>query len=185
MDAATGGRPKLSLRRKKDKDPPTATRKPAENFTLRITPCDSPARLKASTSTVSKATCDQPDANSVAVNEPGLEETMDCCGSSTSVGELLPRGEGGMKGDSDDLPGTQSSVAHPDEGLGDYFFCHICQKDLTRFSASRREQHINRCCDKTEEEERSAHATAKENVMSAFHCVLCEKNFKNEKVRSL
>ena len=86
----------------------------------------------------------------------------------------------------------QVSSPHPadidddddDEGLGDFYFCHICQKDLTRFSESRRQTHINRCCDKQEEEkERIAAAAAKEGQSSAFSCLLCKKSFKSDNVR--
>ena len=84
----------------------------------------------------------------------------------------------------------QVSSPHPadidddDEGLGDFYFCHICQKDLTRFSESRRQTHINRCCDKQEEEKESvAAAAAKEGQSSAFACLLCKKSFKSDNVR--
>lgn len=72
-----------------------------------------------------------------------------------------------------------------DGGLGDFYFCHICQKDLTRFSESRRQTHINSCCDKQEEEEKesTAAAAAKEGQKSAFACLLCEKRFKSDNVR--
>jgi hypothetical protein len=70
-----------------------------------------------------------------------------------------------------------------DGGLGDFYFCHICQKDLTRFSESRRQTHINRCCDKQEEEEKESTAAAKEGQSSAFACLLCEKSFKSDNVR--
>ena len=74
-----------------------------------------------------------------------------------------------------------------DGGLGDLYFCHICQKDLTRFSESRRQTHINRCCDKQEEEEEKESAAAakaaKEAQNSALACLLCEKSFKSDSVR--
>ena len=74
-----------------------------------------------------------------------------------------------------------------DGGLGDLYFCHICQKDLIRFSESRRQTHINRCCDKQEEEEEKESAAAakaaKEAQNSALACLLCEKSFKSDSVR--
>ena len=71
-------------------------------------------------------------------------------------------------------------------GLGDFYFCHICQKDLTRFSESRRQTHINRCCDQQEEEEKEnarAAKAAKEAQNTALACLLCEKSFKSDSVR--
>ena len=71
-----------------------------------------------------------------------------------------------------------------DGGLGGFYFCHICQKDLTRFTESRRQTHINRCCDRQEEEkEKESIAATAAGQSSAFACLLCKKTFKSDNVR--
>ena len=62
-----------------------------------------------------------------------------------------------------------------DENLGELFFCHICQKDLTKFDLARRQTHINRCCDDEQKVEPSE--------VQQHMCVLCKKAFHNEAVR--
>jgi len=78
-------------------------------------------------------------------------------------------GENGGMG----LGGVASSAAG-EEGLGKMFFCHICQKDLTRFDLNLRQAHLNRCCDETSAdpgEGRQKHV-----------CVLCGKTFLKDSV---
>lgn len=72
-----------------------------------------------------------------------------------------------------------------ESGLGEFFFCQICQKDLTRFTITRRQQHINRCCDKVRNKEPKtlAAADAEDSKTAAeFICVLCKKTFTTENV---
>ena len=51
-------------------------------------------------------------------------------------------------------PGERvSNLNDAETGMGELFFCHICQKDLTHFDLTRRQQHVNRCCDTAAESE--------------------------------
>lgn len=175
---STSGRPKLSLRRKKDK---IATSNTTDSFTLQITPCESSAKLRAPTIFSDEEVSDG-GINTATTDETRQMEAVKQCGSSDNRVPPLDgesEGDGGVGG----LSGFELSVAHPDEGLGEYFFCHICQKDLTRFSESRRELHINRCCDTVEQQRCNDAAVNKQDARSAFSCLLCEKSFKTEKVR--
>ena len=70
-------------------------------------------------------------------------------------------------------------------GLGDLFFCQICQKELTRYSTAQREQHINRCCDKVEEAQEEDGRPGGEVEKSGHICVLCKKTLKTDRVRCL
>lgn len=57
-------------------------------------------------------------------------------------------------------------------GLGDLFFCHLCQKDLTKFTAARRQLHLNRCCDTDSAREKAVKESGQESS-----CVICHKKF--------
>ena len=186
---ASGRSSKLSLRRKKDKDPPLQhpppIRKAASNFTLQITPCDSPSKPKGSTSSGGEE--GDGDADTASRSEPvrTLKPLPDCSGSNSNVGLTSHGGDDGEK-DTEEMAGIESlSPHHAEEGLGELFFCQICQKDLTRFSETMRQQHINRCCDKLEEESSASAAATKELESPTFSCLLCEKSFKSENVRLL
>lgn len=179
---ATSGRPKLSLRRKKDKVPLEAVSKATDGFTLRITPCESPAKTRVPTNSADEEVGDW-GTNTVTADETRQMEAMEQCGSIISDQVLPLGGESEDGGSVGGLSGFELSVTHPDEGLGEFFFCHICQKELTRFSASRRQQHINRCCDTVEQQQWNDAAVNEQDALSAFSCLLCEKRFKTEKVR--
>lgn len=53
--------------------------------------------------------------------------------------------------------------------------CQLCGKDISKYNTVRRQQHINRCCDKSEK--------TKPQVTS-FSCPICGKSFKTTKVRN-
>ncbi|XP_067859661.1 structure-specific endonuclease subunit SLX4 [Heptranchias perlo] len=61
-----------------------------------------------------------------------------------------------------------------------FFFCVICQKDLSNMNSVRRAQHINRCLD--EGEQRTAAAVSL-NAPSVPECPICGKHFKTLKSR--
>ena len=202
---AGGGRSKLSLRRKKDKDAPTQQHPspPPPNPThlsLRITPCDiltviTPKASNTTSRTTHSGESDRDLDTSTHDNmtAPTRMKKLKPVGTSIDV-EYVPLDEGGEEVGTDDER-TEMELQHvssphladvnddDNEGLGGFYFCHICQKDLTRFSESRRQTHINRCCDKQEEEESVAAATARESQSSPFACLLCEKSFKSDNVR--
>lgn len=175
-----GGRSKLSLRRKKGKDPmeqSSPTRKLMESCTIQITPCDSQLKSKGLECAVTKS-----ESEDISDKDPDTDTTVSAhvAAIGPARGRLVPLDGKGGDGFTDELARIGSpNNCRPDEGLGDYFFCHICQKDLTRFSESNREKHINRCCDNLEEEEK----TLREAEQPVFLCLLCEKSLKTEKVR--
>ena len=192
--AVTGGgsgRSKLSLRRKKDKDPPTQQhssppRNPT-NFSLKITPVDI---LTTITPKAPKTTNDREndrDDDTGAHDKTAPKEKLKDDGANSDA-EFVPLDEEReMKGEDERIdvgafnPHQTAYSDVGDDGLGEFYFCNICQKDLTRFSESRRQTHINRCCDKQEEEKKSL---AKEGQSSAFSCLLCEKTFKSDNVNN-
>ena len=53
--------------------------------------------------------------------------------------------------------------------------CQLCGKDISKYNTVRRQQHINRCCDKLEK--------TKPQVTS-ISCPICGKSFKTTKVRN-
>ena len=63
------------------------------------------------------------------------------------------------------------SAEEENSGMGNLFFCHICQKDITRLNTLRRQQHLNRCCD-----------GKLDNLKQDFLCLLCQKKFSDEEV---
>ena len=183
-----GGRPKLSLRRKKDRDSatqrPPPSKKATDNTTLRGTPCDDPLKHKGSKDKPGDDEGDiiDRDANTDSqTSTQGIVEEIDT--KSLTDDRQCPVGDKGCEDDlSKELHGVESSSRQLDAGLGDYYFCHICQKNLTRFNDARREQHINRCCDELEEEKKVA-ANTREGKRSKLSCPLCEKSLKTENVR--
>ena len=58
--------------------------------------------------------------------------------------------------------------------------CQICDKSLSHMNSQRRAQHINRCCDK-EEQERTSTAQSTQQT-SQLTCVICGKPFKSSQV---
>ncbi|KAM9208617.1 LOW QUALITY PROTEIN: structure-specific endonuclease subunit SLX4 [Dugong dugon] len=66
-----------------------------------------------------------------------------------------------------------------EEGLEDegWFFCQICQKNLSAMNVTRREQHVNRCLDEAEKALRSSAPQIPE-------CPICGKLFLTSKSRS-
>lgn len=93
--------------------------------------------------------------------------------------------------DSAELDGISSEcVEEPDgsqrgqgssfgEGLGDLFFCHVCQRDLTKSSILRRQQHMNKCCDAAAASDSSRGGSGSKAELS---CVVCRKKFSDEQV---
>jgi len=70
-----------------------------------------------------------------------------------------------------------------DEG---FFFCQICQKDLSRMNSQRRTQHINKCCDKVESiDENSTIASDATVNNSTLSCPFCTIEMKSRKVIQL
>ena len=92
----------------------------------------------------------------------GGEQDLGCGVSvAETVGDEDGRGLGGV-----------AQNIEEEVGLGELYFCHVCQKDLTKFNLIRRQAHINRCCDEN---------PAGQSEMQLLHaCVLCKKTFNNE-----
>ena len=180
--ATGGGRSKLSLRRKRDKDHPAQQSSPPQkptNFTLRITPCDTLTVMPKRSRTTLNSEGGESDKD---LDAGAPDKTAPQC-SSNDV-EFIPLDEDGEENAIDGRTELEPSTCSPhqaNDGLGDFYFCYICQKDLTQFSESRRQTHINRCCDKQEEERLAAEAAASKEA--SFPCLICEKSLKSDNVR--
>ncbi|XP_037670529.1 structure-specific endonuclease subunit SLX4 isoform X2 [Choloepus didactylus] len=72
----------------------------------------------------------------------------------------------------------ERAAAHAD-GLEEkgWFFCQICQKNLSAMNVTRREQHVNRCLDEAEK-------TARPPVPPVPECPICGKLFLTARSRS-
>ena len=60
-----------------------------------------------------------------------------------------------------------------------HVLCPLCHCELTNFSITCRQEHVNKCF---EEETRSGRSQQTEAASAAHVCVLCGKPFKSEKV---
>ncbi|XP_004474394.1 structure-specific endonuclease subunit SLX4 [Dasypus novemcinctus] len=74
--------------------------------------------------------------------------------------------------------GQECTAAHADnlEEKG-WFFCQICQKNLSAMNVTRREQHVNRCLDEAEK-------AARPPAPQVPECPICGKQFLTAKSRS-
>ena len=200
--------------------PPPAPPPNPTNLSLRITPCDILTVITPRTSKTTLTThthsgdSDRDDFNNASTHHdktppPSCTKKLTLASTSDDVEYLSVDEERKEEVDIDERTEMVHVLQHAssprpadididdkddddndDGGLGRFYFCHICQKDLTRFTESRRRTHINRCCDRQEEEkeeekekESLAAAAAKEGQSSAFACLLCEKSFKSDNVR--
>ena len=156
------GRPKLSLRRKRDTSshsnpqPPPASSSPRKLPGLsivlqRCTPTSSPIGINSNDVMISP----EDESSEHGLNSPSTD--------------LMKSGESRSRPQDATMKETESTVA--DTGLGQFFFCQICQKNLTLLNETRRTQHINRCCDEDREPLSNT-------------CLLCKKGFKTKQVQT-
>ena len=174
------GRSKLLSLRRRNKDPGTSSTQQfsqsKELLVLHTKENSVPIVSKDPKSEVEKnrpqfSPCAESNENLVAIEKPAVDDH------GTARDTVKDESSSPLHG------GTKLAAATNDNGgLGDLFFCQICQKELTRYSTTQREQHINRCCDKVEEAQEEDGRAGGEMDKSGLICVLCKKTLKTEKV---
>lgn len=73
---------------------------------------------------------------------------------------------------------TSSRKTSTTSDYKEVYFCQICGKDMNRYSTIQRQQHLNRCCDNTEQAQNQATTSPKQ-----LACLICGKIIKTFKVR--
>ena len=148
-----GGRPKLSLRRKKDRDSdtqrPPPSKKVTDNIAIHVTPCDNPLKHKGSKDVAKPGDDDgdiiDRDANTdTQTSTQSVVEEMD--NKSLADDRRCPVGDEGFEDDlSKELHGVESSSCQPDAGLGDLLLLpHLSEEPHTiqRCKAGATHQHV-------------------------------------------
>lgn len=174
------GRSKLLSLRRRNKDPGTSSTQQSKELLLPQTKENSvPMVSKDPKSQVEKnrpqiSPCAESNENLVSIEKPAVDD--DGTAEDTTKEKLSLPLHVGTKLAADTCTTSDNG------GLGDLYFCQICQKELTRYSTAQREQHINRCCDKVEEAQEEDGKASREVKHSGHICVLCKKTLKTEKV---